>query len=391
MATMTAPPSPAGWRVAAIGLLGLAAAMGIGRFAFTPLLPLMQQQGLTLTEGGWLASANYLGYLVGALLSAAVTPAPHRAARWGLAGVAVLTVATGLTHSFTAWLMLRFGAGVASAFVLVGIAAWALAALGRLQRGALAGVVFAGVGVGIVLAGLVGLVAGVWQVAPERAWIALGAIAAIVCVISWPALQAADVSSAGAHALPAADRGAGLQWRLILCYGAFGFGYIVPATFLPAFARQLIDDAAVFGWVWPAFGAAAALSTWLSTRWAGQVAPHRLWAGSQLVMAVGVLAPALAPSLPSTLLSALCIGGTFMVATMAGLQHARASAGTAAPRLIAAMTAAFAIGQLIGPLTIRGSATGPAIVWPSMLAALVLLASSAALWHLPAPPSPATV
>ncbi len=383
---------PAAWRIAAIGLLGLAAAMGIGRFAFTPLLPLMQQQlGLTLTEGGWLASANYLGYLVGALVSAALTPAPHRAARWGLAGVAVLTVATGVTHSFSAWLLLRFGAGVASAFVLVGIAAWALAALARLQRDALAGVVFAGVGVGIVLAGMVGLAAGVWQVASDRAWIALGVIAAIVCAIGWPALQPAGTTSSGPQATAAADRGAGLQWRLILCYGAFGYGYIVPATFLPAFARQLIDNAAVFGWVWPAFGAAAALSTWLSTRWAGQVAPHRLWAGSQLVMAVGVLAPALAPSLASTLLSALCIGGTFMVATMAGLQHARASAGAAAPRLIAAMTAAFAIGQLIGPLTIRGSATGATIVGPSVLAALVLLASSAALWRLPSPSAPATV
>src|SRR3546814_16415570 len=50
------------------GLVALAVAMGIGRFAFTPLLPMMQNDaGLALTQGGWLASANYLGYLIGAL------------------------------------------------------------------------------------------------------------------------------------------------------------------------------------------------------------------------------------------------------------------------------------------------------------------------------------
>ena len=63
-----APASPSARRRAAlVGLLGLAAAMGIGRFAFTPLLPLMQAEGLTLQQGTWLSSANYLGYLLGAL------------------------------------------------------------------------------------------------------------------------------------------------------------------------------------------------------------------------------------------------------------------------------------------------------------------------------------
>ncbi|MGH6739234.1 MAG: YbfB/YjiJ family MFS transporter, partial [Bradyrhizobium sp.] len=54
---------------ASIGLLALASAMGIGRFSLTPLLPLMQQDAhLTLIVGGWLATGNYIGYLLGALL-----------------------------------------------------------------------------------------------------------------------------------------------------------------------------------------------------------------------------------------------------------------------------------------------------------------------------------
>jgi fucose permease len=65
-----------------VGLSSLAAALGIGRFAFTPLLPLMQETfGLTLTEGAWLAAANYLGYFVGGLreLSLESTGGPVRA------------------------------------------------------------------------------------------------------------------------------------------------------------------------------------------------------------------------------------------------------------------------------------------------------------------------
>src|SRR5512134_1399727 len=113
-------------RIACIGLLGLAAAMGIGRFAFTPLLPLMQaHEGLTLTQGGWLAGINYLGYLVGALLCAARPPAPAHATRWGLIGVAVFTLAAAWIESFAGRAVLRLGAGVSSALVLMGVSSWA--------------------------------------------------------------------------------------------------------------------------------------------------------------------------------------------------------------------------------------------------------------------------
>ena len=62
-------PRPSRIPLPLAGLLALAVAMGIGRFAFTPVLPMMQADlGLSLAQGSWLASANYLGYLLGALL-----------------------------------------------------------------------------------------------------------------------------------------------------------------------------------------------------------------------------------------------------------------------------------------------------------------------------------
>jgi hypothetical protein len=85
----------AAWAVA-VGMLGLAAAMGIGRFAFTPLMPLMQEHAvLTMAQGGWLARTT--GYLAGALLCVFANPNPGAAARAGLSGVALFTFAMGLT------------------------------------------------------------------------------------------------------------------------------------------------------------------------------------------------------------------------------------------------------------------------------------------------------
>src|ERR1700742_5147300 len=110
---------------ALIGLLALASAMGIGRFSLTPILPLMQQDAhLTLAVGGWLATGNYIGYLLGALLCIALAPRPAAAIRWGLVGVTTLVM--GLTEWPFLWVALRFLAGVASAYVLVGTSAWAM-------------------------------------------------------------------------------------------------------------------------------------------------------------------------------------------------------------------------------------------------------------------------
>src|SRR5258708_6931264 len=104
---------------ASIGLLALASAMGIGRFSLTPILPLMQQDAhLSLTVGGWLATGNYVGYLVGALACILLTPRPATSIRLGLVGVGLTTLLMGFSEWAPLWLALRFLAGVASAFVL---------------------------------------------------------------------------------------------------------------------------------------------------------------------------------------------------------------------------------------------------------------------------------
>jgi len=362
-----------------VGLVSLAAAMGIGRFAFTPILPLMQEKlGVTLAEGAWLATANYIGYLVGACASFAMAPKAGVSAKWGLVAVALSTLAMGITSNPLIWFVFRLVAGVASAFVLIGASAWALAHVAFHRRSDLAGWVFAGVGIGISLAGVVALVSGTLRGTPAQSWAALGIIALLIAVLSWGRLSTATSASKAqeGNVVTRLDRSA---WLLVACYGSFGFGYIIPATFLPAAARSLVSDPMVFGWVWPVFGLAAAVSTVGVTTIFRATAPRRVAAVSLLVMAVGVAMPTFDKTLGAVLMSAVCVGGTFMVTTMAAVQEAR-RISTNPDRLIAALTAAFALGQLAGPLVVSLSlASGLGFMLPGVAAAALLVSSAVAL------------
>src|SRR5467141_1341683 len=101
--------------VALAGLAALAVAMGIGRFAFTPILPMMQiDAGLSVAAGGWLASANYVGSLLGALAAMALRVAAPTAIRGGLVTIGLATLAMGFAQHLAAWIVLRVCAGMAT-------------------------------------------------------------------------------------------------------------------------------------------------------------------------------------------------------------------------------------------------------------------------------------
>jgi predicted MFS family arabinose efflux permease len=378
MSTQKLQPSAA--VAASVGLLALASAMGIGRFSLTPILPLMQQdKGLTLAAGSWLATTNYLGYLAGAIVCIAVQPRPAPAIRWGLLWVGLLTLAMGFCEWQPAWLGLRFFAGVASAFVLVGTSAWAMPILEHHGRQQWSGHVFAGVGIGIAFAGLFGLFAGIDAWGSGATWIALGAVSIALSALLWRSLAGDAVPAK--QAMP--KRRATLPRSALIaaaCYATFGFGYIIPATYLPALARGYIDNPALFGLVWPVFGAAAALSTLLSAWLFRDLPPRQLWVWSKWVLAAGVLAPAACVNVPTLLISAVCVGGTFVVITMAGIKEALRLGGAPASLAVGVMTAAFGAGQIAGPLlmSLLGR-SDHAFAWASIIAAGSLVAGNIVL------------
>ena len=387
----------------------LAVAMGIGRFAFTPILPLMIQEGTVhLAQTAWLSSSNYIGYLVGALSLLKSKRHPL----FVVLGLTLVTLTTWLASlsSFGWLLVLRFLAGVASAWVLVSISAFAINWL-KSRQVISSGLIYTGVGIGITLTGLICSyfifqsatvnVAAQSSLSPlsSRLWQYLGVIALLATLLvtfllakinsKSPSTAAAKANpSKATHTNPTSSSippPAKLKLANVLtAYGLFGFGYILPATFLPQIAKQWLSGQSYL-LIWPFFGLAAALSVVLSQglqRRFDNFSLLGVWRVSQIIMAVGTLLPALWQSLAGLMLSALMVGGTFMVVTMAGLQVA-ASQVTHYPKynLSALMTASFAFGQLIGPLAAL-IATGKNI-WLALLpvSAIVLLIGVALLWR----------
>ena len=387
----------------------LAVAMGIGRFAFTPILPLMIQEGTVhLAQTAWLSSSNYIGYLVGALSLLKSKRHPL----FVVLGLTLVTLTTWLASlSGIGWLLvLRFLAGVASAWVLVSISAFAINWL-KSRQVISSGLIYTGVGIGITLTGLIcsyfifqsatvnAAVQSSLSPLSSRLWQYLGVIALLATLVvtfllakinsKSPSTAAAKANpSKATHTNPTSSSippPAKLKLANVLtAYGLFGFGYILPATFLPQIAKQWLSGQSYL-LIWPFFGLAAALSVVLSQglqRRYNNVSLLGVWRVSQIIMAVGTLLPALWQSLAGLMLSALMVGGTFMVVTMAGLQVA-ASQVTHYPKynLSALMTASFAFGQLIGPLTAL-VATGKNI-WLALLpvSAIVLLIGVALLWR----------
>ena len=374
--------SPGPLSILRVGVISLAVAMGIGRFAFTPLLPLMvRDHAIDAATGSEWAAANYAGYLIGAMTAARMGRRILPSLRAALIGIALSTILVAFVQGAGLGAALRFAAGVFSAWVLVLASSWCLAELARRGEVRAGSWIYTGVGLGIALAGVVAWLGG--RQAAWLLWLELGLLAALGAAYALAALPrtSADrpAASVTAHGRPPGS------WKLVICYGAFGFGYIVPATFLPALAREQVDDPLVFGVTWPLFGIAAALSVAVVARLLSAAPRRRLWAVAQGAMAVGTGLPVLSESLWLLALSALLVGGTFMITTMAGLQMARELMPRDPTPLLARMTAAFAAGQIAGPLLVRAlqfqPATGAAgVSAASAIAALVLALSALWLW-----------
>jgi predicted MFS family arabinose efflux permease len=201
-----------------------------------------------------------------------------------------------------------------------------------------------------------------------QAWFVLGLFSLAIMLAVSPVL------GEGGKAHASREHAGRYRWtseavRLVACYGAYGFGYIIPATFVPVMAKAVLPDPRLFGWAWPIFGLTAAASTMLAARLAVGMGEREIWRWSAAAMALGVAAPLLFGGAPGIVLAAVLVGGTFVVITMVAMQDARRVAGKHASTLMAALTAAFAVGQILGPLSV------PLLVRHGGFAAALLAAS----------------
>ena len=396
------------WTTALAGAVALAVAMGIGRFAFTPLLPMMLHDGvIDLQAASWLASMNYLGYLAGALLCTfqpwlwarlkGLPPVNGPAlVRGGLVATGVLTLGMALPVD-ALWPVWRFAAGVASALVFVFTSGWCLAQLARLDASAMGGVMYAGPGAGIVASGLLAssMVALDWRAG--AAWGVFGVLAWGLTAVVWRLFGAAGVappqsaatavaaagasttasatangttsSSTTAHGTtaptaahgttapttahgttaPTAAHGTTEITLLAVAYGLAGFGYIITATFLPVIARAALPGSAWLDLFWPLFGAAVMVGALLSTRLRLTGDLRLLLAAGYVVQAMGVALSVWLPSLAGFTLGSVLLGLPFTAITFFAMQEVRRVRPAAVASTMGLMTAMYGIGQIVGP------------------------------------------
>ncbi|QGW82656.1 YbfB/YjiJ family MFS transporter [Variovorax paradoxus] len=345
------------WRAALACMVTLAVAMGLGRFAFTPMLPIMLHEGkLQLEAGGVLASLNYLGYFLGAVSCAAIGIKAKSMVRGGLAATAVLLIGMGVLHSFTSWGILRTAAGVMSAWVFVFASGWGLRRLAETNSPALAGVIYTGPGIGIAMTGLLGGALGRWG--SEAGWIGLGVLAVVLVALIWRIFDDDDLPATGGSAAapaaatrPAASASARSEaiW-LVALYGLAGFGYIITATFLPVIARQALPGSPWPDFFWPLFGLAIIPGALIGARAPVHWDNRLLLAVAYALQALGVVLSVAWPTITGFALGSLLLGMPFTAITLFAMRDARRLRGNAAAGLIGYATASYGVGQIIGPL-----------------------------------------
>ncbi|MFF0902780.1 UNVERIFIED_CONTAM: YbfB/YjiJ family MFS transporter [Kocuria sp. CPCC 205316] len=370
--------TPGVWTVVVPGAAAMALAMGVGRFGFTPILPLMQDQaGLAPEQGAQLATANYLGYLLGAVL-ALVRPAVTSsvlAFKVGLVVQVATLAAMAATASAPAWVLARLSSGVASAVVFIAVAGVVAV---RLSHGGArsGGWVYGGIGGGIALSGVLVLAlerVGTWS----TAWWACAVAAAVLAAVAWilpvggaPGPVRAPASRAGSGSPVRVRPGARRSFMaLVVSYLLEGAGYIIAGTFLVAAIRATSP-----GWIgssaWVVVGLAALPSSALYSRLASRFPPATVLRTALLVQGVGMLLPAVFSGSGVALFAGVVFGGTFLGIVSLGM-------GTGArmgiPRSAAILTIAFSIGQILGPLAaapLLGGGYAPALVLGAVIVTL---------------------
>jgi predicted MFS family arabinose efflux permease len=365
--------------IAAAGLIAMAVGVGIGRFVYTPILPpMLAALGFSKATAGLIASANFAGYLAGALGAAWITLPGSR--RVWLIGALFLSAATtgamGIFDTVPAFLALRFIGGVASALVLIVASALVLERLAESGRSGVSALHFAGVGVGIAIsAALVATLlssgagwAAMWRISGIVSL--AGALAVVLLLPSRPD-RAVPVRASGSVPRDARVR------RMTVAYGLFGFGYVITATFLVAIVRATPEIQALELVIWIVVGVAAAPSVLFWSFLGRRIGLSSAFAAAALTEAVGVVASVAWPSALGICIAAVLVGGTFMGLTALGLMPGRELAPGNAGRMMAAMTGAFGLGQIVGPLVaglVSDVTNGFGI--PSMAAATALLAAA---------------
>ncbi len=341
-------------KVLSAGIFSFILMVGIARFAYTPLLPQMQQQaGLSVSGGGWLAAINYMGYLAGAILAAMIASVSlkYRLYQIGLLVAIVTTAMMGLTENFWIWSLSRFLAGLSSAACFMFGSGLVLNWLIRNEYRPELGIHFSGVGLSIAFCAIaVELMKHMldWH----EQWLVLTALGVLIMVPAFfwmPAPDANAVHTASGRKMVDRPPGSKFMTLFMLAYFCAGVGYAVTVTFIVAIVDQLpgLEGNGIWTFVVLGLSAAPAVILWdLVARRLGDLNALLL---AFLMQVVSILIPVLTHSLIPILLGTALFGASFLgivslVLTMAGRYYP-----TNPAQMMGKMTVSFGIGQIIAP------------------------------------------
>lgn len=343
------------FQVLLAGMFSQMLCMGVARFAYTPLLPVMQQQAsMSPADGGWLAAFNYAGYMLGAVLVSSIHSIQLKDTlyRVGLVLAVVSTAGMAMTDSFWLWVVLRFVSGMSttSSMLLASglILHWLI---NHRQRGEL-GIHFAGVGVGMLVAALAVELMLHLSMNWQAQWWGFSALALVLLIPAWrwlpspgKPLAAADTATHKAVMPPTRT----FMYLMLAAYFCAGYGYVVSATFIVAIVEHEPLLAGAGNWTFALVGLAAAPAVILWDLVARRFGYLAALMAAMLLQAVGIVLPALTTDLGVVLFSAVLYGGTFLgcvslVLTMAGKLYPQSPA-----RLMGRMTLAYGAAQIIAP------------------------------------------
>jgi predicted MFS family arabinose efflux permease len=340
-------------QVLSAGIFSLVLVLGVARFAYTPLLPLMQQQaGLGVAEAGWLAAINYAGYLSGALIASLISDLvlKDKLYRIGLVVAIVCTALMGMTTDLTIWVLSRYFAGLSSAAGMLLGTGLILNWLIRHNHRSELGIHFAGIGIGIAGCAAVAAAMGHWLDWRQQ-WFVFTAIGCVLLVPALRWLPAPDTSGVTKSGQVLEDRPPSpLFLRVFMAsYFCAGFGFVVSATFIVAIINHLPGLSGQGNLVFLAIGLGAipACFNWdLIARRTGDLNALILAA---LLQIVGILMPVVVGGLLASLFGALLFGGTFvgmvsLVLTMAGRYYP-----TKPAKMMGKMTLSYGVAQIVGP------------------------------------------
>lgn len=341
------------YKVLAAGVFSLILMLGVARFAYTPLLPVMQSQaGIGDAVGGWLATFNYMGYMSGALIAASISSLElkDKLYRLGLIVAVVTTAGMAVTENVLLWSIFRFFAGLSSAAGLLIGSGLILNWLIRHNHRSELGIHFSGIGLGIATCAIVVELL-VTSLDWRELWWAFTALGALLIIPAWGWLPRPNTSGMTVSGQEMVDRPPSKRflYMMLAAYFCAGWGYVISATFIVAIVERqpALEGFGPMVFLIMGLAAAPACIVWdLVARRIGELSALVL---AYVIQIFGIVLPALSDSLIAVAISSILFGGTFigivsLVLTMAGRFYP-----TKPAKLMGKMTLTYGIAQIIAP------------------------------------------